>query len=77
MVEGGSRARLPAEALHGIGIFGELGGEKLQGHVPAQGKVFSLVQNAHAAAPQLVEDAKMAEDLSRLSGIDHLRKMLG
>jgi hypothetical protein len=64
MVESGGRLRLPLEAGQGLGVFGNVIGQKLQGDKPVQGYVLGLVHDPHSAATQLFNDAVMGNDLS-------------
>jgi hypothetical protein len=64
MVQRRGGARFPLEALQRLAIAGELGGQKLQGELPAQLGVFGLVDHAHAAASELLEDAVVRNGLA-------------
>ena len=44
------------------------GGQELEGDLPFEAEVFGLVDDAHAAAPELADDAVLAGD--RLAGLD-------
>ena len=57
MVQGGGGAGLALEALERLLIAGELRRQELEGHEAAQARVLGLVDHAHAAAAQLVDDA--------------------
>ena len=57
MIESGSRLRLPLEARQGWGVFDNLIGQKLQGHISVEGYVFCLVDHTHAATTEFLEDA--------------------
>src|SRR5713226_5366407 len=67
MVESGGCLRLPLEAGQGLGVFGDVIGQKLQGDKPVQGHVLGLVDHTHPATTQLVEDAVVRDGLA-----DHL-----
>ena len=64
MVEGRSGARLAAEALQGLGIVGDIIGQELQGDKTMQPGVFRLVDDAHAAAAKLLDDAVVRDGLA-------------
>ena len=56
MVQQGRGAGLALEALHGLGVAGEVVGEKFDGDVAAQPGVFRLIDHAHPAAAQLAQN---------------------
>ncbi len=57
MVQGGGRLGLPLESLQGLRIGDELFGKELESDGPAKARVLGFVDNAHAAAAQLAQDA--------------------
>jgi hypothetical protein len=59
MVEQGRSARFPGKSFQGLGITGQVFGDKLQGHMTAELEIFRLIDHAHTTAPQLAEDAVM------------------
>ena len=63
VVEGGRRLGLPPEALEGLRVLGQLLREELEGDGPAQARVLGLVDDAHAAAAELPEDAVVGHGL--------------
>ena len=64
MVQRGSRLRLALKAAERRGILGHFIGQKLQCDKPPQPRVFGLVDHAHAAAAQLLQNAVMRNGLS-------------
>jgi hypothetical protein len=61
VVELGRGPRLALEPAAGLGVLEHLPGEHLQGHMPAQRDLLGLVDDAHAAAAHLADDAVVAE----------------
>ncbi len=57
----GQGLHLAGEALHEDGVAVALGGQHLEGHGPFHVDVFGLVDHAHAAAAEPVEDAVVAQ----------------
>ncbi len=64
MVERRGGLRFIAKALVGVGIFRQLGREKLQRDVTVQPDVERLVDDAHTAATEFVDDAIVRDGLS-------------
>ena len=65
VVQPGRGPRLAAEPLQAPGVAGDRVGQDLQGDVPAQRQLLGLVDDAHAAAADLAEDAVVADPLRR------------
>ena len=65
MVEGGGGAGFAAEALQSDGILGERFGEKFEGHGAAEFEVFGAIDDAHATAAELFDDAVMGDGLTK------------
>src|SRR5258706_209664 len=57
VVEGGGGAGLALEALDRVRVLRHLDGEELERDASSETDVFRLVDDAHAPAPQLLEDA--------------------
>ena len=55
MVEGGSGPRFALETLQRLRVAGDLRRQELEGHKAAQARVLRLVDDAHAAAAQLLQ----------------------
>src|SRR6059036_3061974 len=68
MVEGGRGAGFTLEAFERLAIARKLLGQKLQGDAAAEARVFGLVHHAHAAAPELLEDAIVGDGLADHGG---------
>ena len=64
MVQRRGRLRLPLEAGQGLSVFGDVNGQKLQGYKSVEGCVLGLVDNPHAAATQLLDDAVVRDGLA-------------
>jgi hypothetical protein len=62
MVQSRGRLRLPLEAGQGLGVFGDVLRQKLQGDKPVQGQVLGLVDHTHTAATELLDDAVVRDD---------------
>src|SRR5712691_5444416 len=73
MIERGGGARLLLEALENALVLGSLVGKKFQRHRAAESGVLGAVYHAHAAAAQLIEDAKMRKSLCQ-HGAAHGRR---
>src|SRR5713101_2203217 len=54
-------ACLPLKPLQCRAIFGVIVREKLESHVAAQARVFSLVNHSHATRPELFENAVVGD----------------
>ncbi len=61
------RPRLPLEPRQRLGILGQGIGQELERHLPAEDQVLGLVDHAHAAAPELLEDLVVGD-----GGADHV-----
>jgi hypothetical protein len=61
MVQCGSSLGFPLEASQRLGVFGYFLGQKLQRDRSVKGYVLSLVDNTHPAAPELLDDAVVAQ----------------
>ncbi len=59
MVQRGGRLGLTLEASQRLRVSGDFIGKKLQGDKSVQGYVLGFVDNAHAAAAELIDDAVM------------------
>ena len=59
MIQSGSGSRLALEPLQGHSIGGQSIGQELQGNVAPQSQVLGLVDDAHTAATELLQDAVM------------------
>ena len=72
MLERGRRARLPTQTLQGLRIVADLLGQELQRDAPSELDVLGLVDDAHSAAPELLEDPvvrdRLADHFDRSSG---------
>ena len=66
VVQACRRARLPLEPLPLLPVGEHLSGQDLQRHVPAQRDLFGLVDDPHAAAADLAQDAVIAQALGVL-----------
>src|ERR1700674_149890 len=71
MVEGGSGEGFAAETLQCLGLLRDIVGEKLKGDKSAKGDVFGLVNHAHAAAAEFLDDAVVRD-----STPDHARPIM-
>ena len=64
MIEGGRRTRLSVETLQSPRVSRQIVGKKLQRNEAAKLSVLSFINNAHAAAPELLEDAVVRDGLA-------------
>ena len=64
MVQSGSGARFAPEALEGLRIAGDIVGQKFQSDEAAQARVFGFVDDAHAAAAELFDDAVVRDGVA-------------
>jgi hypothetical protein len=64
MVQGGSCFRFPLKPGQGLGVFGYLIGQKLQGDKAVQRYVLSLIDHTHAAAAKLLYYAVVGDGLA-------------
>ncbi len=67
VLERGGGARLTAQTLQRLRVVPHVVGQELQRDAPAELEVFGLVDDAHAAAAQLLEDPVVGDGLA-----DHL-----
>ncbi len=75
VVQGRCRFGFPLEPAEGLGIAGQFFGKKLEGYVTSELKVFGFVDNPHAAAADLAQNAVMGKCLpERLQGSGHWRR---
>jgi len=70
MVQCGRGLSLSLEASQRLRVFGYFFGQELQGDKTVQRQVFSLVDYAHPAAAELLDDAIVRDGL-----VDHERRM--
>ncbi len=71
MVERGSSLSLSSKTAQGLGVAGNLIRQKLQGYETVQPSVLSLLDDAHSAAADFLENAVV-----RHGSHDHWQKML-
>src|ERR1700730_10982233 len=71
MVESRSSLSFSLEAGQGLGVTGEVIGQKLQGDKSVQGHVLGLVDHTHPAAAELLNDTVVRDGLA-----DHKRLAL-
>ena len=64
VVEGGGGTRLALEAFPGLVTREQPLGEELESHLSPQARVLGLVDDAHAPAAQLLEDAVVGDGLA-------------
>jgi hypothetical protein len=64
MVERRSRLRLTLKPRQSLRVSNNVIGQKLQGDKTVQGNVLGLVDNAHAAAPKLLDDTVVRDGLA-------------
>ena len=64
MIESGSGTGFAAEAFQRLMIFGYVVGQEFQGNKAAQLGVFRLVNHAHAATTELLDDAVVRDGLA-------------
>ncbi len=60
---GPATLRFPLEASQSLRVPGEIIGQKLQSHKAMERQILSLVDNAHASAAQLFDDAVVRDGL--------------
>jgi hypothetical protein len=68
VVEGGGGAGLALEQFHRARVLRHLGGKELQRDAAAEAQVLRLVNDAHPAAAQLLEDAVVGDDAADQGG---------
>ena len=64
MIQGGSGLGLALEAGQGLRVAGDFLGQKLEGHKTMKPRVFRLIDHAHTAAAQLLDNAVVRNGLS-------------
>jgi hypothetical protein len=64
MVQGRRCLRFPAEPLQRLPVLGHVFGQELQGHKTVKPGVLGLVDNPHATAPELLDDAVVRDGLA-------------
>ena len=64
MVQCGSRLRLPLKAAKRLGIPGHFIGEKFESDETVQPRVFGFINNTHATAAQLGDNAVVRDGLA-------------
>jgi hypothetical protein len=64
MVESGCRTSLATKTFQGLGIVSYFFRQELQSYESAKARVLSLVDNTHAAAAELLDDAVVRDDLA-------------
>src|ERR1700730_14730526 len=64
MVESRSSLSFSLETSQGLGVSGDLVRQELQGHKTMESGVLSLVDDTHATAAQLLDDAVMRDGLA-------------
>src|SRR6202022_1988668 len=64
VVQGGSRSRLPLETAERLAISSHLLGEELERHEPVQAAILGLIDHAHPATAQLLDDAVVRDGLA-------------
>jgi hypothetical protein len=55
---------LPAEALQRLWVIRQIFGQKFERHKPAETGVLGFVDDTHASAPKLLQDAVMRDGLA-------------
>src|SRR5215469_13177128 len=76
MIQRRSGPRLAAKTFEGCLVPGDFVRQELECDKPAEMSVFSLINNTHAAAPQLFQNAVMRNRLTQRRGRGHLHDML-
>jgi hypothetical protein len=61
LVERGGGAGLALEAINGLRIAGEFRREKFEGYEAAKLGVLCLIDHAHPASPEFIDDAVMRD----------------
>src|SRR5208337_5543143 len=64
VIQGGSGPRLPLETCERLRVVSDFVRQKLQGHEPVQADVLGLVNHAHSATAQLLDDAIVGDGLA-------------
>src|SRR5262249_54308273 len=73
VVQPGRRLGLAAEALSGQAVSGGVARQDLQGHAPAQRRLFRLVDHPHAAFADFPQEAVIPYLLQRGTAAEHRR----
>ena len=68
VVQGGSGLRFPLKAAKSLGIFGDLVRKELQGNKAVQLYIFRLIDHAHPATAESLDDAIVRNGLADHSG---------
>jgi hypothetical protein len=68
VVQAGRRPRFAFEAVQRLAVADHVVRDELQGHMPAEAKVFSLINNAHASATDFPDDAIVGDRLADHEG---------
>src|SRR6202166_1908164 len=66
MIQSGGGARLPSKPLQGLRVLRHIVGQKLERNEAAEHRVLSLINDAHSAAAQLLDDVVVRNGL-----VDH------
>jgi hypothetical protein len=61
MIQSGGRPGLALETLQGVGVAGEFVRQEFESDETVQARVFGLVDHAHSAAAQLLDDAVVGD----------------
>jgi hypothetical protein len=78
MVQGGSSLCLTVESFEGLRVFSEVFGQELQGDKAVQLGVLGLVDDTHASAAELFDDAVVRDGLTdERVGLRHSAAILG
>ena len=78
VIEGGCGFGLAAEASEGLRVAGQAFGKEFQGDGTMKAGVFGLIDDTHATAAELIQDAVMGERLSdKGERVRHRGGMLG
>jgi hypothetical protein len=78
VVQGGRSFGFPLETAEGLRVVGKFVGKEFQGDVATELEVFGLVNDTHAPAPDLAEDAVMGYRLPYgFGGRRHWEHMVG
>jgi hypothetical protein len=64
VIELGGRLRLALEPLQGVRVLGQLLRQELERYLAPEARVFRLVDDTHAAAPELGIDAVVRDRLA-------------
>jgi len=75
MVESGSGAGFCLKTFQGQGISFKFSGKEFEGNVTPKVQVFSLIDDTHATAAELLEDAVVRDGLADHEDGDSVRKL--